>query len=148
MIYPFWFISLELKQKKEISTLITCAVRIASDFSAGMVAQIQKMQQQELDGNPIWSRVEAKLLDAQVLDGIDDASISHITGTMVYNLVSDGRQALQAAHRVLQPAGVIGMTLGSGAEWIDMVRSVLSLLLAPSFPLLYCLVRKYAYSYS
>jgi len=106
--------------------LTPCVVRIASDFSTGMVAQIQKVQQQELDGNPIWSRVEAKVLDAQVLDGIEDASISHITGTMVYNLVSDGRQALQAAHRVLQPAGVIGMTLGAGAEWIDMVRNFIS----------------------
>lgn len=88
-----------------------------------MIEQIQKLQKQEHSGNTIWSRVEAKVLDAQVLAGIEDASISHITGTMVYNLVANGRQALEAAHRVLQPAGVIGMTLGAGAEWIDLVRT-------------------------
>jgi ubiquinone/menaquinone biosynthesis C-methylase UbiE len=90
-----------------------------------MIEQVQKIQKQEQDGNPIWSRVEAKVLDAQVLDGIEDASISHITGTMVYNLVANGRQALEAAHRVLQPTGIIGMTLGAGAEWMDLVRTCL-----------------------
>ncbi|CZR70003.1 uncharacterized protein PAC_19904 [Phialocephala subalpina] len=94
---------------------------IASDFSAGMIEQVQKFQKQEQDGSPIWSRVEAKVLDAQVLDGIEDGSISHITGTMVYNLVANGRQALEAAHRVLQPAGVIGMTLVAGAELMDLM---------------------------
>lgn len=87
-----------------------------------MVEQVLKIQAEKKDDNPIWSRVEAKVLDAQVLEGIDDGSISHITGTMVYNLVADGRKALEAAHRVLQPGGVIGMTLGAGAEWMDMVR--------------------------
>jgi len=88
-----------------------------------MIEQVQKLKQQEQDNNPIWSQVEAKVLDAQVLDGVEDASISHITGTMVYNLVSDGRQALKAAHRVLQPGGIVGMTLGSQAEWMDLVRT-------------------------
>jgi len=88
-----------------------------------MIEQVQKIQKQEAqDGNAIWSQVETKVLDAQALDGIEDASISHITGTMVYNLVANGRQALEAAHRVLQPAGVIGMTLGAGAEWMDTVK--------------------------
>ncbi|KUJ24604.1 uncharacterized protein LY89DRAFT_679693 [Mollisia scopiformis] len=86
-----------------------------------MIEQVQKRQKEEQDSNPIWSRVEAKVLDAQVLDGIEDAFISHITGTMVYNLVSNGRQALEAAHRVLQPGGIIGMTLGAGAEWMEMM---------------------------
>lgn len=95
--------------------------RIVSDFSAGMIEQVQRIQKQKQESNPIWSRVEAKVLDAQVLHGIEDQSISHITGTMVYNLVANGRQALEAAHRVLQPEGVIGITLGAGAEWIDLV---------------------------
>jgi ubiquinone/menaquinone biosynthesis C-methylase UbiE len=70
----------------------------------------------------IWQRLEAKVLDAHTLSGISDDSISHITGTMVYNLVADGRKALEAAHRVLVPGGVIGVTLGSGGEWIEIVR--------------------------
>ncbi|RDW91516.1 hypothetical protein BP5796_02681 [Coleophoma crateriformis] len=94
---------------------------IASDFSVGMIEQVQKLQKHKQDGSPIWTRVEAKVLDAQALDGIEDASISHITGTMVYNLVANGRQALEAAYRVLQPAGVIGMTLGAGAEWMELM---------------------------
>jgi ubiquinone/menaquinone biosynthesis C-methylase UbiE len=98
-----------------------------------MIEQVQKIQkQEELDDNPIWSRVETKILDAQALDGIEDMSISHITGTMVYNLVANGRKALEAAHRVLEPAGLIGMTLGAGAEWMDMVR--IPLLLFPMPP--------------
>ncbi|PQE16176.1 methyltransferase family protein [Rutstroemia sp. NJR-2017a BVV2] len=94
---------------------------IALDFSAGMIEQVQKMQKEKQVQNPIWSRVEGKVGDAQVLDGIDDASISHITGTMVYNLVEDGRRALEAAYRVLRPEGVVGMTLGKSAEWMDMM---------------------------
>jgi ubiquinone/menaquinone biosynthesis C-methylase UbiE len=95
-----------------------------------MMEQVQKIQKQEQDRNPIWSRVEAKVLDAQVLDGIEDASISHVTGTMVYNLVANGRQALEAAHRVLLPTGVLGITLGAGAEWIDLVSAYYFLLLS------------------
>ncbi|PQE06298.1 methyltransferase family protein [Rutstroemia sp. NJR-2017a BBW] len=95
--------------------------RIALDFSAGMIAQVQKLQQEKQVQTPIWRRVEGKVGDAQVLEGIDDASISHITGTMVYNLVEDGRRALEAAHRVLAPEGVLGMTLGMGGEWMDMM---------------------------
>jgi ubiquinone/menaquinone biosynthesis C-methylase UbiE len=87
-----------------------------------MIDEVQKRQKEEQEGgSPIWARVEGKVLDAQVLDGIEDASISHVTGTMVYNLVADGRKALEAAHRVLQPGGVIGMTLGCRAEWMDLV---------------------------
>lgn len=65
----------------------------------------------------------AKVLDAQVLNGVEDASISHITGTMVYNLVANGRQALEAAYRVIEPEGVIGLTLGASAEWMELVRT-------------------------
>lgn len=91
-----------------------------------MIEQVQRIQQEKKDENPTWSRVEAKVLDAQVLEGIEDASISHITGTMVYNLVANGRQALEAAHRALQPGGIIGMTLGAGAEWMDLVSNPLT----------------------
>ncbi|PVH79749.1 S-adenosyl-L-methionine-dependent methyltransferase [Cadophora sp. DSE1049] len=94
---------------------------IASDFSAGMIEQIQKIKDEKAGDDLIWGRVEPKVLDAQTLDGIEDSSISHITGTMVYNLVANGRQALEAAHRVLQPGGGIGMTLGAGAEWMEMM---------------------------
>jgi len=86
-----------------------------------MIEQVHKMKQEKHGESPIWGRVEAMVLDAQALEGIEDASISHLTGTMVYNLVANGRQALEAAHRVLQPGGVIGMTLGAGAEWMDLV---------------------------
>ncbi|KAL5319449.1 hypothetical protein ACEPPN_012503 [Leptodophora sp. 'Broadleaf-Isolate-01'] len=103
------------------SELPSASRLIASDFSAGMIEQVQRIQQEKKDENPTWSRVEAKVLDAQVLEGIEDASISHITGTMVYNLVANGRQALEAAHRALQPGGIIGMTLGAGAEWMDLM---------------------------
>ncbi|KAH7377936.1 S-adenosyl-L-methionine-dependent methyltransferase [Cadophora sp. MPI-SDFR-AT-0126] len=94
---------------------------IASDFSAGMIEQVQKIKGELAGENPIWGRVEPRVLDAQTLDAVEDSSISHITGTMVYNLVANGRQALEAAHRVLQPGGVIGMTLGAGAEWMEMM---------------------------
>lgn len=106
--------------------------RIASDFSTGMIEQVKKLQKQEYGNRPIWSQVEAKVLDAHVLDGIENASISHITGTMVYNLVANGRQALEAAYRVLQPAGVIGMTLGAGAELMELVRIYIALHISSS----------------
>ncbi|PQE10634.1 methyltransferase family protein [Rutstroemia sp. NJR-2017a WRK4] len=107
---------------------------IALDFSAGMIAQVQKLQQEKQVQTPIWSRVEGKVGDAQVLEGIDDASISHITGTMVYNLVEDGRRALEAAFRVLRPEGVIGMTLGMGGEWMDMMAQSAQHIRGPSAP--------------
>lgn len=86
-----------------------------------MVEQVLKLQAEKKGENPIWNRVEAKVLDAQVLEEVEDGSISHITGTMVYNLVTDGRKALEAAWRVLVPGGTVGMTLGAGAEWMDLV---------------------------
>ena len=86
-----------------------------------MIEQVQKIKDERAGENQIWGRMEPKVLDAHTLDGIKDSSVSHITGTMVYNLVANGRQALEAAHRVLQPGGVIGMTLGAGAESMDLV---------------------------
>ncbi|KAK0101020.1 hypothetical protein ONS95_012992 [Cadophora gregata] len=106
---------------------------IASDFSAGMIDQVQKIKDEKAGEDPIWRRVEPRVLDAHTLDGIEDSSMSHITGTMVYNLVANGRQALEAAHRVLQPGGVIGMTLGAGAEWMELV--IICLSISTSVPL-------------
>lgn len=97
-----------------------------------MIEQIEKRKVEELGTCPIWSQVEAKMLDAQVLDGIEDSSISHLTGTMVYNLLASGRQGLQAGYRVLHPGGVIGMTLGSGSEWMDLVRNQIFFLILKS----------------
>ncbi|KAM3089558.1 hypothetical protein ACMFMG_001142 [Clarireedia jacksonii] len=94
---------------------------LALDFSAGMISQVQKLQKEKQDQNPIWARVEGVIGDAHVLEDIKDASISHITATMVYNLVEDGRRALQAAHRVLEPKGLVAMTLGKSAEWMDLM---------------------------
>lgn len=94
---------------------------IASDFSEGMVEQIRERQNKEQDANSLWRRVEAKVLDAQELEGIEDGSISHITGTHVYNLVADGRKALQAALRVLKPGGVVGITTVAVAEWMELM---------------------------
>lgn len=100
--------------------------RIASDFSSGMVDAILSRRDIEL-ANPAsssidaWQRLEALVLDTHTLEGIEDKNISHITGTMVYNLVAEGRKAMQAANRVLVPGGVLGVTLGSGGEWIEIV---------------------------
>jgi ubiquinone/menaquinone biosynthesis C-methylase UbiE len=96
---------------------------IASDFSAGMIERVQEQQKkaQEEGGNIPWSRVEPKVLDTQVLEGIEDGSISHITGTHVYMLLENGHQALEAAYRVLQPGGILGMTNVATAELMDLL---------------------------
>lgn len=94
---------------------------IASDFSEGMAKQVRERRNMEQVANALWRRVEVKVLDAQELEGIEDGSISHITGTHVYNLVADGRKALQAALRVLKPGGVVGMTTIYVAEWMELM---------------------------
>ncbi len=94
---------------------------IASDWSDGMIEQVCERRGREQGTNAIWQRVEAKVLDAQELEGIEDDSVSHITGTHVFNLLYDSRKAFQAADRVLQPDGVVGMTLLAVAEWMELI---------------------------
>lgn len=94
---------------------------IASDFSEGMAEQVRERQNKEKGSSALWQRVEVEVLDAQELDGIEDGSISHITGSHVYNLVADGRRALHAALRVMKPGGVVGMTTVCVAEWMELI---------------------------
>ncbi|OCK73326.1 S-adenosyl-L-methionine-dependent methyltransferase [Lepidopterella palustris CBS 459.81] len=93
---------------------------IASDFSAGMVEQVQERKKREA-GNSTWEGLETIVADAQDLSGIEDASISHVMGSLVYNLLPERREALAAAYRVLKPGGVLCTATWVSVEWMDLM---------------------------
>jgi len=93
---------------------------VASDFSAGMVEQVEERKKTADD--PAWLRIEPLVSDAQDLIGIEDSSISHAMSSLVYNLVSDSQKALDTAYRVLKPGGVVCMSTWTDLEWIDFTK--------------------------
>ncbi|KAF2494791.1 S-adenosyl-L-methionine-dependent methyltransferase [Lophium mytilinum] len=93
---------------------------IASDFSTGMIEQLEERKKTATD--PLWNRIEPLVSNAEDLAGIDDSSISHVMGSLVYNLIPDSQKALQAAYRVLKPGGVVCMSTWTNLEWMDLMK--------------------------
>lgn len=96
------------------------AVLIAGDFSDSMLDAVRTRKQTAIEsGRDVWKRLEVRKLDAHDLRGLDDESMSHITGGHLYFLLEDHQQALREAHRVLCPGGIIGMTSGKSSQHLD-----------------------------
>ncbi|KAJ3328438.1 hypothetical protein HDU93_001479 [Gonapodya sp. JEL0774] len=94
---------------------------VASDFSAGMVAIVQKKAQDLVaEGNEAWKRVQPTVMDAQDMSAVESSSVSHITSSMVLMLVPDGTKAVHEMHRVLQPHGVAAISTWEKVGWMEI----------------------------
>ena len=108
---------------------------IASDFSSGLIAQVQKHRDAEIaKGNEAWQRVEARVLDATDLAGVADASLSHVMAGFVLFMVSDPQKALREARRVLGADGVLAQTSWRQSDWVDILAPALQVV-RPDLPL-------------
>lgn len=98
----------------------------ASDFSSGMVAQVEKAKAEEVAADPSspWARLQTRVKDAMDLQGIADESQSHVTAGWVYFMTPDPRKCLQESLRVLQPGGVLACSSWKGSQWLDVMRKV------------------------
>ncbi|KAF2091133.1 S-adenosyl-L-methionine-dependent methyltransferase [Saccharata proteae CBS 121410] len=98
---------------------------LASDFSPGMVAQLQKQIQERG-----WSKdVETRVLDAQKLTGLKDATFSHVLSTFMVQFTPAPVTVVREMARVLKPGGQLGLGFWYGrlsfiGPWIETVREV------------------------
>lgn len=106
------------------------AAIIAGDFSQSMldVMRARKEAQIEAGDNIAWTKLQIRKLDAHNLKGMEEESVSHVTGGHVYFLLDDPRQALRETCRVLCPGGLVGLTSGKTSQHVgalcDAVESV------------------------
>ena len=77
---------------------------IAADVSQGMIDSVTTRIS---DGG--WENVEARLLDAQNLEGIEDASLSHVLSTFMVCFTPDPEKVVAEMLRVTRPGGVLGL---------------------------------------
>jgi ubiquinone/menaquinone biosynthesis C-methylase UbiE len=95
------------------SCTLTC-----SDFSEGMIKQVQKTKEEETTANPKspWARMQTVVQDAMDLKSIPDGSQSHVTAGFMFFMTSDPQKALSEAKRVLKDGGVL-----SCSAWVRLV---------------------------
>jgi len=97
---------------------------IAGDFSEGMVAQVQASKDAATkEGNQIWPRVHAKVMNAMDLQGVTNESQSHITAGWVFMLTPDPRKCLSEALRVLRPDGALACTSWASNQWMEIMQA-------------------------
>lgn len=82
---------------------------IAADVSQGMIDSVTTRI-----SNEGWENVEAGVLDARNLAGIEDASLSHVLSTFMVCLVPEPKKVVAEMLRVTRPGGVLGLGL-----WAD-----------------------------
>ncbi|PGH31780.1 hypothetical protein GX50_05446 [[Emmonsia] crescens] len=98
---------------------------IASDFVEGMVNLVREDQKQHISrGNVKWERLETAVLDARDLSSFKDGECSHVLAGFVYNGVPEPAKALEEAHRVLRPDGILALTIVKSGEWVDLLRVI------------------------
>ncbi|GAB7354958.1 hypothetical protein MBLNU459_g5573t1 [Dothideomycetes sp. NU459] len=105
---------------------------IASDFSTGMIAQVQLLREKHLaaaaaNESPAvaaaaWARLETPIWDALDLAGLPDASLSHVLGSLVYFLLADPQRGLREARRVLAPRAVLAVSSWARVQWLDLLE--------------------------
>ena len=106
---------------------------VASDFSAGMVAQVRALRERKLaeldDANAdgvagqarqLWQQLEAEVWNAQDLSAVPDASVSHYIASLVLFMLPDASLGLGEAHRVLEPGGVMSCSSWKHVSWMDL----------------------------
>ncbi|KAF2089410.1 S-adenosyl-L-methionine-dependent methyltransferase, partial [Saccharata proteae CBS 121410] len=86
----------------------------ASDISRGMLETVV-----ETAKKAGWKGVETRVLDAQRLDGLPDASFSHVVCSFVVSFVPDPAAAIKEMHRVARPNGALGIATWSRISWTE-----------------------------
>jgi ubiquinone/menaquinone biosynthesis C-methylase UbiE len=95
---------------------------IASDYSSGMIAYLEKRKQfPENASNTFWQRLETHVLDAKDLSpAIPDGSLSHIISNLVFTAIDDAPKPISAAYRALEKGGVLAFTGLTSCDWITI----------------------------
>ncbi|KAI5370718.1 Putative methyltransferase type 11, S-adenosyl-L-methionine-dependent methyltransferase [Septoria linicola] len=98
----------------------------ASDFSSGMIEQMEQVKKEEADRDPSspWSRVETSVLDAMDLKGIEDGSKSHVTAGWVYFMTSSPQKCLAESLRVLKTGGALTCSSWEDSQWMQLMKLV------------------------
>lgn len=99
---------------------------IATDFSKGMVEAMQARKAKESQSADTtvagcWARLELDVMDAQQLDKVNEGTVSHLVGSLVYFMLPDYNKGLADAHRVLQADGIFACTSWSEVGWMDFL---------------------------
>ena len=99
---------------------------LAGDFSDPMLDVLRATKQDRINSsNDLWTRLDVLNIDAHTLLGVDDNSLSHVTGGHVYFLLADPRKALTETNRVLCRRGVLGMTSGHRSQHIEAIHDAM-----------------------
>jgi len=106
---------------------------VASDFSAGMVAQVRALRERKLDdladageggqnaqARRLWQQLEAQVWNAQDLSAVPDGCVSHYIASLVLFMLPDASSGLREAHRVLEPSGVMSCSSWKSVSWMDL----------------------------
>lgn len=100
----------------------------AADFSPAMVEQTRQLRQKGIDvqdkTSELWQRLNTSVIDAQVMEGVPDESISHVLSGMMYMLVPEPDKAIRATYRVLKPNGVLALSCWMNSDWMEVMRIV------------------------
>lgn len=98
---------------------------VASDFSSGMLEQIQARKATAIEnGDSPWSKVEIVQCDAANLSPFSDNSASHALAGLVLFMVPEPRTALKEIFRVLTDqngGGVLALSSWQGSEWMELL---------------------------
>jgi len=103
---------------------------LAADFSEGMIKQVEESKKEALaaaEGQQnanVWSRVNTQVLDATDLQGVPDASKSHVLAGWVYFMTPDPRKCLTESLRVLQDGGVLACTAWEDSDWLQVMMTL------------------------
>ncbi|KAL1306238.1 hypothetical protein AAFC00_004328 [Neodothiora populina] len=92
---------------------------LASDFSKGMVEQVDKRKANNA-GDNLWDRLETDVWDLNDLNHVSDSSFSHVMGSMVFFMLKDSNEALKGVNRVLKEGGIIAATSWNKVEWMEL----------------------------
>ncbi len=101
------------------STIPPTARLVASDYSSGMVAYVEKLKASpEKSDDAVWQRLETMVLDATDLSpGIPSGSLSHVLSNLVFMSILEPSKPLEAAYRALEDSGVLAFTAFAEMPW-------------------------------
>ncbi|KAL1892852.1 hypothetical protein Sste5346_006744 [Sporothrix stenoceras] len=101
---------------------------IASDFSTGILDQLELRKKSEIEGgNADWSKLEIQNLDVTDLSALADGSVSHAFAAFVLFMVPQSGAALGEIHRILTSengGGFFAQSSWQTTEWADLMGFV------------------------
>lgn len=101
---------------------------IASDFSSGILDQLELRKKSEIaGGDALWNKVEIQNLDVTNLSAVADGSVSHAFAGFVLFMVPEARAALKEIRRTLTDengGGFFAQSSWKTTEWADLMGFV------------------------